>query len=59
MFCRQRSAARGRDNVVSEEGAGAEGTRLNTYAVGPVFSLNGAKILLYWDSLRLVELIED
>jgi hypothetical protein len=45
--------------VVSEVDAGAEGTRLNTYAVVPVFSLNGAKVLLCWDSLRLVELIED
>ena len=44
---------------MSEVDAGAEGTLLNTYGVGPVLSLGGAKILLCWDSLRLVELIED
>jgi hypothetical protein len=37
----------------------ASGIQLDTYPVGPVPSLGGTKTLLYRDSLRLLELVED
>ena len=37
----------------------ASGILLDTYPVGPVLSLGGAKTLLCWDSVRLLELVED
>ena len=42
-------------------GGGREttGTLLDLYPAGPVLSLNGAKALISWDRLTLVELIED
>jgi len=42
-------------------GAGVEtsGTLLDLYPAGPVLSLNGAKTLLSWDRLAVVELVED
>jgi hypothetical protein len=42
-------------------GAGVEtsGTLLDMYPAGPVLNLNGAKTLLSWDRLAVVELVED
>ena len=42
-------------------GAGVEtsGTLLDMYPAGPVLSLNGAKALISWDRLAVVELVED
>jgi len=42
-------------------GAGVEtsGTLLDLYPAGPVLNLNGAKTLLSWDRLAVVELVED
>ncbi len=37
----------------------ASGILLDTDPVKPVLSLGGAKTLLCWDSLRLLELVED
>jgi len=37
----------------------ASGTLLDLYPAGPILSLNGAKSLISWDRLTLVELIED
>jgi hypothetical protein len=37
----------------------ASGILLDTYPVGSVLSIGGAKTLLCWDSLRLLELVED
>ena len=35
------------------------GTLLDTYPAGPVLNFAGAKTLLSWDAITLVELIED
>lgn len=40
-------------------GQEASGTLLDLYPAGPILSLNGAKALISWDRLTLVELIED
>ncbi len=42
-------------------GSGQEtsGTLLDLYPAGPVLNLNGAKTLISWDRLAVVELIED
>ena len=42
-------------------GSGVEtsGTLLDLYPAGPVLNLNGAKTLLSWDRLAVVELVED
>jgi hypothetical protein len=42
-------------------GAGIEtsGTLLDMYPAGPILSLNGAKALISWDRLVVVELKED
>jgi hypothetical protein len=42
-------------------GAGVEttGTLLDLYPAGPVLNLNGAKALISWDRLAVVELVED
>lgn len=37
----------------------ASGVLLDTYPVGPVFSLHGAKTLVAWERLVLCELVED
>lgn len=50
-----------RVSYVDCHGAGVEtsGTLLDLYPAGPVLSLNGAKALISWDRLTLVELVED
>ncbi len=50
-----------RVSYVDCHGAGQEtaGTLLDVYPFGPVLSLNGAKALIGWDRLTLVELVED
>jgi len=42
-------------------GVGVEttGTLLDLYPAGPILNMNGAKALISWDRLILVELIED
>ena len=42
-------------------GAGVEttGTLLDLYCAGPILNLNGAKALISWDRLAMVELVED
>ena len=42
-------------------GGGQEtsGTLLDLYPAGPVLNMNGAKALISWDRLTLVELVED
>jgi hypothetical protein len=42
-------------------GAGVEtkGTLLDLYPAGPVLNLGGAKTLLSWDRLAVIELVED
>lgn len=42
-------------------GAGCEtsGTLLDIFPAGPILSMNGAKALIAWDRLAVVELIED
>jgi hypothetical protein len=42
-------------------GGGQEtsGTLLDLYPTGPILNLNGAKALISWDRLAVVELIED
>ena len=42
-------------------GAGVEttGTLLDLYPAGPILNLNGAKALISWDRLAVVELVED
>ncbi len=46
---------------VGADGAATEtsGTLLDWYGTGPVFSLNGAKVLLAWETIRSLELVED
>ncbi len=46
---------------VDADGAATEtnGTLLDWYGTGPVFSLNGSKVLLAWERLILLELRED
>ena len=40
-------------------GAEEMASLLDLYPAGPVLSLNGAKTLLSWDRLAVVELVED
>ena len=40
-------------------GQEARGTLLDLYPAGPILNMNGAKALISWDRLILVELIED
>jgi hypothetical protein len=40
-------------------GQATSGTLLGLYPAGPIFSLNGAKTLINWDRLAMVELVED
>ncbi len=42
-------------------GVGVEttGTLLDLYPAGPILNLNGAKALISWDRLAVVELVED
>ena len=42
-------------------GVGVEtrGTLLDLYPPGPILNLNGAKSLISWDRLAVVELVED
>ena len=40
-------------------GREARGTLLDLYPAGPILNMNGAKALISWDRLTLVELIED
>jgi hypothetical protein len=42
-------------------GSGQEtsGTLLDLYPAGPILNLNGAKALISWDRLTVVELVED
>ena len=40
-------------------GQEARGTLLDLYPAGPILSMNGAKALISWDRLTLVELVED
>jgi hypothetical protein len=40
-------------------GREASGTLLDLYPAGPILNMNGAKALISWDRLTLVELIED
>jgi hypothetical protein len=42
-------------------GGGVEttGTLLDLYPAGPILNLNGAKALISWDRLAVVELVED
>jgi hypothetical protein len=35
------------------------GALLDTYAAGPILSLAGTKTLIAWDTLRVVELVEE
>lgn len=37
----------------------ASGLLLDTFPTGPVLNVNGAKTLVCWDALRLMELVED
>jgi hypothetical protein len=37
----------------------ASGTLLDLYPAGPILSLAGAKTLISWDRLAVVELVED
>jgi hypothetical protein len=40
-------------------GQEASGTLLDLYPAGPILNIGGAKILLSWDRLAVVELVED
>jgi hypothetical protein len=40
-------------------GQEASGTLLDLYPAGPILNLNGAKALISWDRLAVVELVED
>jgi hypothetical protein len=40
-------------------GQEASGTLLNVYPAGPILNIGGAKTLLSWDRLAVVELVED
>jgi hypothetical protein len=40
-------------------GQEASGTLLDLYPAGPILNLNGAKALISWDRLTVVELVED
>jgi hypothetical protein len=40
-------------------GQEASGTLVGLYPAGPILNLNGAKTLLSWDRLAVVELVED
>jgi hypothetical protein len=40
-------------------GQEASGTLLDLYPAGPILNLNGAKALISWDPLPVVELVED
>jgi hypothetical protein len=40
-------------------GQEASGTLLDLYPAGPILSIGGAKTLLSWDRLAVVELVED
>jgi hypothetical protein len=50
-----------RVSYVDAFGAGIEtsGTLLDLYPAGPVLNIGGAKTLLSWDRLAVVELVED
>jgi hypothetical protein len=41
------------------EGQETSGTLLDLYPAGPILNLNGAKALISWDRLAMVELVED
>jgi hypothetical protein len=54
------------DRTLRVEYAGAAGelrestaTLLDLYPAGPILNIGGAKVLLSWDRLVLVELVED
>ena len=40
-------------------GQEASGTLLDLYPAGPILNIGGAKTLLSWDRLAVVELVED
>jgi hypothetical protein len=40
-------------------GQQARGTLLDLYPAGPILSMNGAKAIISWDRLTLVEFVED
>jgi hypothetical protein len=40
-------------------GQEASGTLLDLYPAGPILNISGAKTLLSWDRLTVVELVED
>jgi hypothetical protein len=40
-------------------GVEASGTLLDLYPAGPVFNIHGAKTLLCWERLAVLELAED
>lgn len=40
------------------EGQSASGTLLDYYPAGPIFAINGARTLIAWERLCLLELVE-
>jgi hypothetical protein len=50
-----------RVEYIDSSGVGQEtsGVLLDVFPVGPVLSMNGAKALISWDRLAVVELLED
>jgi hypothetical protein len=48
-------------SYVDARGAGCDtkGLLLDTFPAGAVFALSGAKVLVSWDAIRLIELVEN